>query len=40
MVGPGLDLNGARLIADFNDASKGAITIRIPRAPRTSRCAA
>jgi hypothetical protein len=26
MVGPGLDLNGARLIADFNDATKRAIT--------------
>ena len=31
MVGPGLDLNGARLIADFNDATKRAITIRIPQ---------
>jgi hypothetical protein len=30
MVGPGLDLNGARLIADFNGASKRAITVRIP----------
>jgi hypothetical protein len=29
-LGPGLDLNGAKLIADFNDASKRAITIRIP----------
>ena len=30
MVGPGLDLNGARRIADSNDASKRAITVRIP----------
>src|SRR4029453_13983055 len=29
-LGPGLDLNGAKLIADFNDATKRAITIRIP----------
>jgi len=27
VVGPGLDLNGARLIADSNDASKRAIRI-------------
>jgi len=30
MLGPGLDLNGAKLIADFNDARQRAITIRIP----------
>jgi hypothetical protein len=30
MVGAGVDLNGAKLIADFNDATKRAITIRIP----------
>jgi hypothetical protein len=30
LLGPGLDLNGAKLIADFNDASKSAITIRVP----------
>jgi len=30
LLGPGLDLNGAKLIADFNDAGKRAITIRIP----------
>jgi hypothetical protein len=30
LLGPGLDLNGAKLIADFNDANKRAITIRIP----------
>ena len=34
MLGPGLDLNGAKLIADFNDASKRAITIRIPARAR------
>jgi hypothetical protein len=32
MVGPGVDLNGAKLIADFNDATQRAITIRIPEA--------
>jgi hypothetical protein len=30
MVGPGLNLNGAKLFADFNDATQRAITIRIP----------
>ena len=30
MVGPGVDLNGAKVIADFNDATRRAITIRIP----------
>jgi hypothetical protein len=30
LMGPGLDLNGAKLIADFNDASQRALTIRIP----------
>ena len=39
MLGPGLDLNGAKLIADFNDASKRAITIRIPRARQERRAA-
>jgi hypothetical protein len=34
MVGPGLDLNGAKLIADFNDPTQRAITIRIPAAHR------
>jgi hypothetical protein len=34
VLGPGLDLNGARLIADFNDAGKRAITIRIPASRR------
>jgi hypothetical protein len=29
-LGPGLDLNGAKLIADFNDAGRRALTIRIP----------
>jgi len=33
-VGAGLDLNGARLIADFNDATMRAITIRIPAASK------
>lgn len=32
MVGAGIDLNGAKVIADFNDASQRAITIRIPPA--------
>jgi len=32
MAGPGVDLNGAKVIADFNDATKRAITIRIPAA--------
>jgi hypothetical protein len=31
LLGPGLDLNGAKLIADFNDAARSAITIRIPQ---------
>jgi len=30
MIGPGVDLNGAKVIADFNDATRRAITIRIP----------
>ncbi|TAJ89471.1 hypothetical protein [Reyranella sp.] len=30
MVGAGVDLNGAKVIADFNDAKQRAITIRIP----------
>ncbi len=30
LVGPGLDLNGAKLIADFNDGGQSALTIRIP----------
>ena len=34
MLGPGLDLNGAKLIADFNDAKQRAITIRIPATAR------
>jgi hypothetical protein len=34
LLGPGLDLNGAKLIADFNDASQPAITIRIPASHR------
>lgn len=32
MIGVGVDLNGAKVIADFNDATKRAITIRIPSA--------
>lgn len=34
-IGAGLDLNGAKLIADFNDATQRAITIRIPSAHKT-----
>jgi hypothetical protein len=34
MIGAGVDLNGAKVIADFNDATKRAITIRIPSAYR------
>ncbi len=34
LMGPGLDLNGAKLIADFNDANQRAITIRIPNGHR------
>lgn len=30
MVGAGVDLNGAKVIADFNDPKQRAITIRIP----------
>jgi hypothetical protein len=30
MIGPGVDFNGAKLIADFNDATQRAITIRVP----------
>jgi hypothetical protein len=30
MLGPGVDLSGAKVIADFNDATQRAITIRIP----------
>jgi hypothetical protein len=30
MVGPGVDLNGAKIFADFNDAQQRALTIRIP----------
>lgn len=30
MLGPGVDLNGAKLIADFDDPRQNAITIRIP----------
>ena len=30
MVGAGVDLNGAKVIADFNDPTQRAITIRIP----------
>jgi adhesin HecA-like repeat protein len=32
MVGAGVDLNGAKVIADFNDPTQRAITIRIPPA--------
>jgi hypothetical protein len=32
LVGTGVDLNGARIIADFNDPTQRAITIRIPPA--------
>lgn len=34
MVGAGVDLNGAKVIADFNDPTQRAITIRIPPAFR------
>jgi hypothetical protein len=34
LLGPGLDLNGAKLIADFNDASQAALTLRIPQGHR------
>ena len=30
LIGTGVDLNGAKIIADFNDATQRAITIRIP----------
>jgi hypothetical protein len=30
LLGAGLDLNGAKLIADFNDPSQSALTVRIP----------
>lgn len=30
MLGPGVDLNGAKIIADFDDMRQNAITIRIP----------
>ena len=33
-LAPGLDLNGAKLIADFNDAGRRAITIRVPASRR------
>ncbi len=32
MLGPGVDLNGAKIIADFDDPRQNAITIRIPAA--------
>jgi len=32
LVGAGVDLNGAKIIADFNDPTQRAITIRIPPA--------
>src|SRR6266404_9329989 len=34
LVGAGLDLNGAKLIADFNDPAQSAITVRIPAAAK------
>jgi hypothetical protein len=34
MIGPGVDLNGAKIFADFNDARERALTIRIPAASR------
>jgi hypothetical protein len=34
LVGAGVDLNGAKLIADFNNASQSAITVRIPAAKK------
>ena len=33
-LGPGLDLNGAKLLADFNDPGRRALTIRIPASKR------